>query len=361
MVMKNYLFFVSYLVVFGLFACSKKSASNFLSQPPGNLNIYATGFQDSEGVVVLRYWKNGAPFTLPNHANLSDVSSLSTTGIVVSGNNVYVSGDDFNESTKHSDATYWKNGTSIALGDSSADTYATAIAVSGNDVYVAGYKVGYNLNTISWFNYALYWKNGNPVILGDTMSTSFAESIAVSDNDVYVAGIWSTGPNAHNIAVLWKNGKMTPLTDTTVTEIAISMIVSGTDVFPACAEYNNIGLVQYWTNQMAVPLQTDPGKITGVTSVTISGNYIYASGYNCINCYNNGPVYDAVYWKNGNQIMLTKSTNISYNIASSIAVSGSDVYVGGSESSSGGIIWKNGVPAVVPKSTKISSICLSNP
>ena len=62
--------------------------------------------------------------------------------------------------------------------------------------------------------------------------------------------------------------------------------------------------------------------------MTISGNDIYASGYNCINCYNIDLVYNAVYWKNGKQIMLTKSTKISYNIASSIAVSGSDVYVG---------------------------------
>ena len=162
--MKNYLTCTLYLLVTGFFACSKKSATNFLTPPPGNPNIYATGFQDSQGVVILRYWKNGVPFALPDHASIIDVSSLFTTGIVVSGDDVYVSGDDFNESTKHSAATYWKNETPFALGDPSYDTYATSIAVSGNDVYVSGYEYRYDLNANTGNNYALYWKNGVPVI-----------------------------------------------------------------------------------------------------------------------------------------------------------------------------------------------------
>ena len=361
--MKNNLICILYLLVTGFFACSKKSATNFLTPPPGNPNIYATGFQDSQGVVILRYWKNGIPFTLPNHANLIDVSSLSTTGIAVSGDDVYVSGDDFNELTKHSAATYWKNETPFALGDPNYDTYATAIAVSGIDVYVSGYEYRYDLNTNTGNSSALYWKNGVPVILGDTISYSYAESIAVSGKDVYVAGIWSAGPNAPSIAVFWKNGTKTVLTDTTVTETAILMIGSGTDIYPAWAEYNNMGLVQYGNNGMAIPLQTVPGLSSAVTSMTVSGNDLYASGNNFNNGYIGGSDYNAVYWKNGNQTILTKSTANSYNITSSIAVSGSDVYVGGSENSMGGIgiIWKNGVPAVLPKSTQISSICLSNP
>ena len=164
-------------------------------------------------------------------------------------------------------------------------------------------------------------------------------------------------------AVLWKNGTKTALTDTTVTETAILMIGSGTDIYPAWAEYNNSGLMQFGNNGTAIPLQTVAGLSSAVTSMTRSGSDLYASGYNFNNSYIPGSDYNAVYWKNGTQTRLTKSTTNSYNIASSIAVSGSDVYVGGSENSMGGIgiIWKNGVPAVLPKSTQISSICLSNP
>jgi hypothetical protein len=171
-----------------LFSCSKNSTGPLLHLP-GTPNIYVAGMQDSLVITILRYWKNGTPVTLQTKAGFTDPSSLAATGIVVTGGDVYVSGNDFNQLTHHSVTTYWKNGNSVTVGDGSIDTHANAIAVSGNDVYLAGYETGYNFQTDTNYTHAVYWKNGERVMLGDTTTFSEAKSIAVSGNDIYVAGV----------------------------------------------------------------------------------------------------------------------------------------------------------------------------
>ncbi len=353
--MKKYLSFLWFMLSMGIFACSKKTTSNFLNSVSGNVNIYATGYQYSLGVVTLKYWKNGIAVTLPCQASPKDASSLTTSSIVVSGGDVYVCGNDFNDLKNFSLATYWKNGSRIAIGDNSGNTYANSIAVSGTDVYVAGYETRFDPNTNLSYTYAVYWKNGNPVILGDTVSASYANSIVVSGNDIYVGGTISFGNGAYPVATYWKNGTQIALTDTSVHSDVTSILVSGSDIYPAWVEsnYSNSPVI-YGTNGMAIPLEGDPGPFS-VSSIAASGNDIYITG-NLINLY--GPYY-ATYWKNGSQIKLTDGGG-GYSYATSVAISGNDVYVGGRDISYGGVIWKNGVEAVLPMSFYISSVCLSS-
>lgn len=344
------IFFFLYTGV--LFSCSKNSTGPSLHLP-GTPNIYAAGFQDSLGIVILRYWKNGIPITLPTKARPNDPINLTVTGIVVSGGDVYISGNDFYQLTHHTMATYWKNGLPGTVGDGSVDTYANAIAVSGNDVYLAGYEIRKNSPADTIFTHAVYWKNGIRVMLGDSTTFSEAKSIAVSGNDIYVAGREGTLNNPK--AAFWKNGQKMIFADTVTFQVDMTALSSGTGVNPAWVERNSSGvLLQYWGQGMSVPLQETADNYL-INSMALSGSDIYAAGYNFASIVYG--YFKAIYWKNGNLIQLTDGTK--YASAFCIALSGNDVYVGGQQATSA-VIWKNGTPFVFKDGFSISAVCVSD-
>src|SRR3979411_432834 len=117
------------LLLLGFFSCSKKSNSNI--NPP--LNVYIAGDETSATgtISIATYWKNGSPVPLTDGSKPATASS-----IIVSGNNVYVAGTEFNGTRNV--ATDWKNGSPVSLTDGSKPASANSIVVSGNDVYVAG-------------------------------------------------------------------------------------------------------------------------------------------------------------------------------------------------------------------------------
>jgi len=121
-------------------------------------NVYVAGgsneyYSDvSSTYQFAQYWDQGVATSLVG--NLLDSSGgnvterPNTTGIYVSGTDVYVAGVVSGLFTPQ--AVYWKNGVSSIIGNGSAN----AIFVSGSDVYVAGVDV---VNEVA---YATYWKNG---------------------------------------------------------------------------------------------------------------------------------------------------------------------------------------------------------
>jgi len=84
-------------------------------------------------------------------------------------------------------------------------------------------------------------------------------------------------------------------------------------------------------------LTTSAQSTAAATSIFVSGSDVYVAGYETLNNY----TY-ATYWKNG---VATNLTSNIYSEASSIYVSGSDVYVAGFEVINGikyAVYWKNG-------------------
>lgn len=168
----------------------------------GGSNEYET--DSANTFQFARYWKNGVSTNLSNglidsSAGGTITSRPNTTGIFVSGSDVYVSG-----TLAGSQALYWKNGVPVFLtpaGISGGGAGAEAIFVNGSDVYVAGYVDS------AGASYAVYWKNG--VVTPLSTYPSSANSIIVNQDSVYIAG--SDDVSGTNHATLWTNGRATHL------------------------------------------------------------------------------------------------------------------------------------------------------
>lgn len=160
------------------------TGSLFFIQMPGDTSYYGNSAV---------YWKNGGINYLNNHG-YGGVYYPSTSGLALSGRDLYVAGNINIDADTMAWCGYWKDSVKVSLVSRSGNNYASAsaVAVSGNDVYVTGTMV-----SAGGFS-AVYWKNGNMVTLA---SGGQATAITISGSDVYVLGSDSEGNT-----VVWKNG-----------------------------------------------------------------------------------------------------------------------------------------------------------
>ena len=233
---------------------------------------------------------------------------------------------------------------------SNTNTNANTNTSTQVDVYVAGYVSNYS-DTYNDIGYPTYWKNGNPVkIDSDLPNTDYgyvggrAVSIAVSGSDVYVSGIGrSIGPYRESYAGLfWKNN----IREVFNVEELTSLKVSNSDIYAVGFRSGVWGTgdpATYYKNGDPIDI-LDGSAGSDATSIAVSGNDVYVAGVSITGSVYNGPQHlFAKYWKNGNPVKLTDGTKNAY--ASSIAVSGTDVYVAGFEYNGSFSIakyWKNG-------------------
>ncbi|SEH84852.1 hypothetical protein SAMN02927937_01746 [Paenimyroides aquimaris] len=105
-------------------------------------------------------------------------------------------------------ALYMKNRQKVVLPSvTGGSTIARDIKVSGDDVYVVGEELNEEQESVK----ALLWVNGQAQELNAPNSKSVtAKAVFVKDNDVYVIGSYlPQAENATYRAIVWKNGEFT--------------------------------------------------------------------------------------------------------------------------------------------------------
>ena len=216
---------------------------------------------------------------------------------------------------------------------------------SGPTIYTAG-EWG---NTT--YNVAAYWVNNRLVSLTDTFHVAFARSIFVSGNDVYVAGVVGPiGNGVSNVPVYWKNGQEIPLSTANFATFASAICVSDGNVYVAGEDY---GYAVYWVNGKETRL-SGAYFSSEAACVAVDGSDVYVLGVDSFK--------NPCYWKNGQPTEL-KGVDVS---ASSLAVSGGDVYVAGQQfdiltNNRRAIVWKNGVADLLSDGSEdvlVSSIAI---
>ena len=247
-------------------------------------DVYIVGYEEIGGVNIAKYWKNGVAHILPE----GDIAQ----SIEVVNNDVYIAGY-YKKGTKNV-AKYWKNDLSVNLTDGSIGARAHDIIVYNNDIYVTGMVGDYNMNSLQ--RKAVYWKNGKkteitPLVSGKQYVEEIARDICFDKGEMYIL---LENINSRDNTLYWRDGKRfeckgkgdgicMDVKDGSVHIAGISIV------------YGPQRAVTYWKDSYLTGITDHTVNGYDVTDIEVSGNDVYIAGRDA---------GDAVYWKNGNSIIL---------------------------------------------------------
>ena len=129
---------------------------------------------------------------------------------------------------------------------------------------------------------------------------------------------------------------------------------------PNAGQPHSVAIV--WKNGIATPL-TDGTENAAASSVAVSGGDVYVAGWEKPPIAGKGGLYNQIakLWKNGVATPLAVQRTAYGNQlaqAFSVANSGSDVYVAG-EDNGVAVVWKNGVETQLPQGERANSVAIS--
>jgi hypothetical protein len=189
------------------------------------------------------------------------------------------------------------------------------------------------------------------------ISSEVANTNTSTQVDVYVAGY--VADLSAGIPAYWKNGRLV-LIDSAHYNVPIYYGLSGAGARSITVSGNNVYLGGYevvispysgdhypgicWKN--GIPVDLTDGSTPYISSIIVSGTDVYVAG-------SEGGA--ATYWKNGSSpvyLTIGGGPSVSWASATSIVVSGTDVYVAGYEENYGSFYvakyWKNGTAVNLP-------------
>jgi hypothetical protein len=251
----------------------------------------------------------------------------------------------------------WDGSTWTALGsgmvgtDSVTLTGVFALAVSGSDLYAGGVFTSAGGNSAT--NIAK-WNGSTWTALGSGMNQfSSVEALAVSGSDVYAGGYFTTaGGSAANYIAKWNGSSWTAL-GSGINYGVLALAVSGSDLYAGgvftSAGGSTANYIAKWNGSAWSAPGSGMGGLFGtvgtnpyVSALAVSGSDVYAGGVFASaggNAANNIAKWNGSSWSAlGSGMRGPLGANPS---VSALAVSGSDLYAGGSFTRAGGSTANN--------------------
>ena len=290
------------------------------------------------------------PSWAPNANNI--VYALAT-----SGSDIYAGGEltRANVTTRNRLARLNADGSLDASWDPNANDSVVELALSGSDLYVGGIFTTLNGSTTR-NRLAKIPTTGDGTVDAswDPNANDQVSALAVSGSDVYVGGIFTTlntpAVTRNHLAKIPTSGDGTvdPSWDPNANNRVNALAVSGSDVYVG-GIFTTLNTPAVTRNRLAkIPLSSSSGNVDpswdpspnglGVNALAVSGTDVYAGGS-----------FTTIGGQSRNRIAKLSSTGtgaaneiwdpnagIAFPGVSALAVSGTDVYVGGNFTTIGG-------------------------
>jgi hypothetical protein len=263
-----------------------------------------------------------------NWSALGSGMNNSVYSLAASGSDVYAGGDFSTAGgTNASRIAKWNGSSWLALG-SGTDSRVSALATFGSDVFAAG-----ELTTAGGgaANYVAKWNGSAWAALGSGLN-GYVSALAVSGNDLYVGGNFTTTSGVGTNRIARWNGSGWFALGSGMNNEVWALAASGSNVYAGgrftTAGSSNAFYVARWngTNWSAL----GSGMNSFVHALALSGNDLYAAGR--FTTAGGSNVNRIAKWNGSNWSALgsgVAGVSDSFSYAYALAVSGSDVYVGG--------------------------------
>lgn len=199
-----------------------------------NSDIYVTGYY-YDGDYIPCYWKNGTLNILPTNETHGYAY-----GIVEHQNKIIIIGSSENT------ACYWIDGelNLLEIGSYYTYSYATGITISNNDIYISG-----NLRTNNYTKQtACYWKNGELNILSSSTTDGGTSNIYSENGNVYITGQSYHWSPLTQYGCYWKNGTRVDVTDS---ELVYDLYINNNSV-----HYLSVP-TEYWLNRFTYNIDSE--------------------------------------------------------------------------------------------------------
>ena len=314
------------------------AATPVLALATSGSDLYAGGAFTTDGgsaADFIAQWDGSSWSTLAHRANAT-VSALTMSGI-----ELYAAGGYFTtDSTKVNYVAQW-DGSSWTLLASAVVGRVDALAASANDLYAGG-----QFTTVSGITTAniAKWNGSSWTPLGSGIEGD-VYALALSGTDLYAAGYFSTagGTAARNIAK-WNGSSWSPL-GSGVDGYVYALAVSGSDLYAGGYQFTRAGdtaanSIAKWNGSSWSALGS--GLWGGayppiVSALAVSGSGLYAGGR--FTTAGDVIANNIAKWNGSSWSPLGSGIGRVGELFSSVyalAVSGSDVYAGGTFTTAGG-------------------------
>jgi len=290
-----------------------------------------------------------------NLVGAANAINAAVQDIKVSGSSVYIGGQFTNAGGNNANdyLTRWTGSAFVPPGSETTgplnDT-VYAIAISGTEVYVGGNFT--NAGNVPGANNIARWDGTtwSGLLSGTFGINNTVTTIALSGTDVLVGGVFTNAggvPGANNIA-RWDGTQWHAVGGANaISGLVYDIAISGTDVYVGGIFFNAGGVtgadnIARWNGTTWSGLLSGTFGISStVTAIAISGTNVFVGGF----FFNAGGVPGAnniARWNSANSTWnRLGAPNAINNSVTTIAISGTEVYVGGDFTNAGGMPGAN--------------------